>query len=72
MSEWKKIRKHISLEFEKIFKEYDLVLGPTTTCLPYELGTSLEDPTMILESAEDVDEKKDGDSESENTTNEKD
>lgn len=39
-----KIRKHISLEFEKIFKEYDLVLGPTTTCLPYELGTSLEDP----------------------------
>ena len=35
-------------------------------------GTSLEDPTMILESAEDVDEKKDSDSESENTTNEKD
>ena len=31
-------------------------------------GTSLEDPTMILESAEDVDEKKDSDSESNNVT----
>lgn len=39
-----KIRKSISLEFEKIFKEYDLVLGPTTTCLPYEIGDTLDDP----------------------------
>ncbi len=39
-----KIRKSISLEFEKIFKKYDLVLGPTTTCLPYEIGDTLDDP----------------------------
>lgn len=38
------IRKTISLEFEKIFKKYDLVIGPTTTCLPYELGSSADDP----------------------------
>lgn len=39
-----KIRKSISLEFDKIFKKYDLVLGPTTTCLPYEIGDTLDDP----------------------------
>ena len=39
-----KVRKSISLEFEKIFKDYDLVIGPTTTCLPYEIGASLDDP----------------------------
>lgn len=39
-----KIRKSISLEFEKVFKKYDLILGPTTTCLPYELGETQDDP----------------------------
>ncbi len=39
-----KIRKSISLAFEKVFKDYDLVIGPTTTCLPYEIGSSLDDP----------------------------
>lgn len=39
-----KIRKSISLEFSKVFSKYDLVIGPTTTCLPYKIGESLDDP----------------------------
>lgn len=39
-----KIRKSISLEFSKVFKDYDLIIGPVTTCLPYEIGDSLDDP----------------------------
>lgn len=39
-----KIRKSISLEFDKVFSDYDLIIGPTTTCLPYEIGASLDDP----------------------------
>lgn len=39
-----KLRKSISLEFEKVFEKYDLIIGPTTTCLPYEIGESLDDP----------------------------
>ena len=38
------IRKNISNSFTKVFKEYDLIIGPTTTCLPYEIGSSLDDP----------------------------
>ena len=41
-----KIRKLIELEFAKVFKEYDLIIGPTTTTLPYEIGSSLEDPNQ--------------------------
>ena len=37
-------RKSIANSFEDIFKKYDLVIGPTTTCLPYEIGEFLEDP----------------------------
>lgn len=39
-----RIRKAIADSFEKIFKKYDLVIGPTTTCLPYEIGEFLQDP----------------------------
>lgn len=39
-----KIRKNLALEFKKVFDEYDLVIGPTTTTLPYEIGSSLDDP----------------------------
>ena len=39
-----KIRKGISLEFSKLFSNYDLIIGPTTTCLPYKIGDSLDDP----------------------------
>lgn len=41
-----KIRKSLSLEFEKIFKNYDLIIGPTTTTLPYEIGENLTDPNQ--------------------------
>ncbi len=39
-----KIRKNMSLEFDKVFKNYDLIIGPTTTSLPYQLDYSLDDP----------------------------
>lgn len=39
-----KIRKSISLEFDRVFEKYDLIIGPTTTCLPYEIGATLDDP----------------------------
>ena len=39
-----KIRKSISDSFSKVFSSYDLIIGPTTTCLPYEIGEFLEDP----------------------------
>lgn len=39
-----KIRKSISLEFDKVFKNYDLIIGPTTTCLPYKIGNFFDDP----------------------------
>ena len=39
-----KIRKAMSDEFNKIFNEYDLVIGPTTVALPYKIGESLDDP----------------------------
>lgn len=39
-----KIRKEISNSFDSVFKDYDLVIGPTTTCLPYEIGEFLQDP----------------------------
>ena len=38
------IRKNISNSFTKVFKDYDLIIGPTTTCLPYQIGSSLDDP----------------------------
>ena len=39
-----KIRRSISDSFFKVFSSYDLIIGPTTTCLPYEIGEFLEDP----------------------------
>ena len=39
-----RIRKAIANSFEEVFKKYDLVIGPTTTCLPYEIGDFLQDP----------------------------
>lgn len=39
-----KIRKSMALEFEKVFNKYDLIIGPTTTTLPYEIGEDLDDP----------------------------
>ena len=39
-----KIRKALSDEFNKVFENYDLIIGPTTTTLPYKIGDSLDDP----------------------------
>ena len=39
-----RVRKSIATSFENVFKDYDLVIGPTTTCLPYEIGDFLQDP----------------------------
>ena len=38
-----KIRNSMSLELDKVFSKYDLLIGPTTTTLPYKVGSSLND-----------------------------
>ena len=38
-----KIRKNICDSFSKIFKEYDLIIGPVTTDFAYKLGKGLDD-----------------------------
>lgn len=38
------LRNAFNIEFDKVFKDYDLIIGPTTTTLPYEIGSSLNDP----------------------------
>lgn len=43
-----KIRNKIKEEFEKIFSEYDLVLGPSSTCLPYEVDSEENDPNKAF------------------------
>lgn len=39
-----KVRKALSQSFSKVFASYDLIIGPTTTTLPYKIGSSLDDP----------------------------
>ena len=39
------IRKALKLEFDKVFKDYDFILGPTTTVTAYKLDEGLNDPT---------------------------
>ncbi len=38
------IRDDITKEFNRIFKDYDLIIGPTTTRVAPHLGTSKDDP----------------------------
>jgi len=38
------IRNNMKLELEKVLKEYDLIIGPTTCTLPKEIGINLNDP----------------------------
>ena len=40
-----KIRKAMALEFDKVFKSYDFIIGPTTTVTAYKLDEGLNDPT---------------------------
>ena len=39
------IRNAMKKEFDKVFKEYDFVFGPTTTTVAYNLEDNLDDPT---------------------------
>ncbi len=39
------IRNAMKQEFDKVFKEYDFILGPTTTTVAYPLDENLDDPT---------------------------
>lgn len=39
------IRNAMKEEFDKVFKDYDFVFGPTTTTVAYGLDESLDDPT---------------------------
>jgi len=39
------IRNAIKNEFDKVFKEYDFVFGPTTTTVAYSLDENLDDPS---------------------------
>ncbi|MBO5096200.1 MAG: Asp-tRNA(Asn)/Glu-tRNA(Gln) amidotransferase subunit GatA [Bacilli bacterium] len=38
-----KVRKSLKLEFDKVFNEYDLIIGPTNTDVAYKLGTKQDD-----------------------------
>ena len=38
-----KIRKQLANTFQAVFKDYDFIIGPTTTSLPYEVGKDLDD-----------------------------
>jgi len=39
------IRNAMKVEFDKVFKEYDFVFGPTTTTVAYSLDENLDDPS---------------------------
>lgn len=39
------IRDDMKKDFDKIFKDYDLIIGPTTTTTAYDLTDSMDDPS---------------------------
>ena len=39
------IRDDMKKEFDKIFKDYDLIIGPTTTTTAYDLTNPMDDPS---------------------------
>ncbi|AQS52472.1 Glutamyl-tRNA(Gln) amidotransferase subunit A [Jeotgalibaca dankookensis] len=41
------VRTLIKRDFERIFNDYDFILGPTTTTTAYNLGTKVEDPIQM-------------------------
>ncbi|MFN4196832.1 MAG: Asp-tRNA(Asn)/Glu-tRNA(Gln) amidotransferase subunit GatA, partial [Caldimicrobium sp.] len=42
-----KVRTLIKEDFEKAFKEVDLLIGPTTPTLPFKLGEKISDPLQM-------------------------
>ena len=43
-----KLRNKIKMEFDNLFKDYDLVLGPSSTCLPYSVDETSNDPNKAF------------------------
>jgi len=41
------VKELIKKEFEKAFKEVDIIILPTTPVLPHRLGTKITDPKVI-------------------------
>lgn len=42
-----KVRTLIKREFEKLFKEYDAIVGPTMPCIAFKIGERKEDPLAM-------------------------
>lgn len=42
-----KVRTVIRLDFEKAFKKYDVLIGPTMPVLPFLIGEKIEDPLSL-------------------------
>lgn len=42
-----KVRRLIKMDFEEVFKEVDVIVGPTSPMLPFKLGEKLSDPISI-------------------------
>jgi len=42
-----KVRKLIKQEFDRIFKDYDLIIGPTSPTTAWDLGAKTEDPLAM-------------------------
>ena len=38
------VRAAMKKEFDKVFKNYDFIIGPTTTTVAYDLDTNMDDP----------------------------
>lgn len=42
-----KIRRIIKNDFEKVFKEVDVLIGPTSPTLPFKIGEKTSDPLKM-------------------------
>jgi aspartyl-tRNA(Asn)/glutamyl-tRNA(Gln) amidotransferase subunit A len=42
-----KVRTLIKKDFEKAFEKVDVVLGPTSPCLPFKIGEKSDDPLSM-------------------------
>jgi aspartyl-tRNA(Asn)/glutamyl-tRNA(Gln) amidotransferase subunit A len=42
-----KVRTLIKRDFEKAFEKVDIILGPTTPCLPFKIGEMIDDPLAM-------------------------
>ena len=38
------VRAAMKKEFDKVFKNYDFIIGPTTTTVAYDLDSNMDDP----------------------------